>query len=290
MRLIEVYAAVTRDMSAKASPKKGASRKKRKKGSHDWALHPFEQFLDDVDRLGHLVRLSSAGISVLQAMPQGIEALMKAEPDNITEKTKRLEAARIDAKLAEREVKSGFPVLNSLAVVGLWALFEAAIRTFVSEWLKHKRTAWRAEPIQKLKIRLGEYQSIPQSQRHRYVVELLERELVVGLKGGVSRFEAMLEPFGLSGELPEALRREIYELGQVRNLIVHNASKVDRRFADACPWLKAKIGSEFFVSREAYRRYEKVIAVYTSLIICRIGEHFGNDMSASRLSILEELD
>ena len=100
----------------------------------------------------------------------------------------------------------------------------------------------------------------------------------------------MLEPFGLSGELPASLRREIYELSQVRNLIAHNASKVDRRFIDSCPWLGVKIGDEFIVSRDMFERYNYVTTVYATLIICRVGEHFGVDMSDDVFSILEEFE
>ena len=283
MPLLTVDAVVIGEMSAKVSPKK-------RKGVPNWAKDPFKHFLDDAARLSHMVRLSSVGISMLQATPKLIEALMKVKADNATEESQRLEHARIDADLAEREVKSGFPILHAWAVVGLWALFEATIRTFVAEWLKHKRTAWRTEPIQRLRIKLGEYESISRNQRHRFVVEMLEKELGAGLKDGVTRFEAMLEPFGLSGELPASLKREIYEFGQVRNLIAHNASKVDRRFADACPWLKVKIGDEFYVSREMFQRYFIVTTAYVTLIICRVGEYFGVDMSDNRVPIFEQME
>lgn len=283
MPLLTVDAVVIGEMSAKVSPKK-------RKGVPNWAKDPFKHFLDDTERLGHMVRLSSAGIGMLRARPKAIEALMKAGVDDPRIESYGLEDARKDADLAEREVKSGFPILHAWAVVGLWALFEATIRTFVAEWLQHKRTAWRTEPIQRLRIKLGEYESIPRNQRHRFVVEMLEKELGAGLRDGVTRFEAMLEPFGLSGELPASLRREIYEFGQVRNLIAHNASKVDRQFADACPWLDVKIGDEFYVSRDMFGKYHYVTVVYTTLIICRVGEHFGVDMSDNRISILEKME
>ena len=118
---------------------------------------------------------------------------------------------------------------------------------------------------------------------------MLEKELGAGLRSGVNRFEAMLEPFGLSGELPESIGRDMYEFGQVRNLIAHNASKVDRQFSDACPWLKVKIGDELYVSRDMITRYYIVTGKYVTLIICRIGEYFGVDMSEQRLSVLEEM-
>jgi hypothetical protein len=211
-----------------------------------------------------------------------IEAIMKVEEDSLGKYSDRLKAAQKEAALAKHEVESGFPVLHAWAVVGLWALLEAAIRNFVAEWLKHKRTAWSADSVQRLKIRLGEYESIPKNQRHSFVVAMLERELAANLKAGVSRFEAMLEPFGLSGTIPDELRRTMYELSQVRNLIAHNAGEVDRRFSESCPWLNAKIGEKFFISNRMFQTYCSASAVYTTVIVCRIGEFFGIDMSEHR--------
>lgn len=123
-----------------------------------------------------------------------------------------------------------------------------------------------------------------------FVVEILERELGAALRKGIDRFEVMLAPFGLDGELPDLLRREIYELGQVRNVIAHNATKIDRRLLQACPWFKGKMGDYFQISPEMFNRYIFAATVYASLIICRVSEHFGVNMSESRTSMEKEVE
>lgn len=230
------------------------------------------------------------GISSIRAQPQIVEAIMAATSDESKKTKEKLEHAKRDAELARREVESGFPILYSWAVVGLWALLESTVRTFISEWLKHKPTAWRTEPIKRLRIRLSEYESIPRNQRHRFVAEQLERQIGSNLKEGLNRFESLLDPFGLSGALPDQLRRDIYEFSQVRNLIAHNASKVDRRFKDSCPWLGLKIGDTLHVSNKMWAAYMKATLLYMTIIICRIGEHFGSDMSKMKLSAIEEFE
>jgi len=227
---------------------------------------------------------------VLRVTPKVIKVLMKAEDDHSEESSRRLDKAREEAELAEREVASGFPVLHAWAVVGLWAHLESLIRTFLVEWLKHKRSARTIEQIARVKVRLGEYENIPRDQRHLFVVEFLERELGAALRKGIDRFEVMLAPFGLDGELPDLLRREIYELGQVRNVIAHNATKIDRRLLQACPWFKGKMGDYFQISPEMFNRYIFAATVYASLIICRVGEHFGVNMSESRTSMEKEVE
>lgn len=272
-----------------AKPQKTAKRKK-KKGTPDWATAPFKNYISESQRLGHVVHLSSRGISMLRGAPRIIEVIMKVEEDDSPETSKSLENAKIEAELALHEVDSGFPILHAWAIVGLWAILESLIRTFVAEWLKHKRTAWQVEPIKRLRIRLGQYESIPRNQKHMFVTELLEKELGAGLKSGVTRFESLLEPFGLSGNVPDKIRQIIYEFGQVRNAIAHRGSKIDRQLLDACPWIGGRIGSDLHVSSEKFTKYQLTAQAYIVLIICRIGEYYGVDMSKSRASVLEDID
>lgn len=269
---------------------KDTKRKKKKRGTPDWALMPFECFIKETDRLFHVVRLSARGISMLRATPKIIEALMKAEGESSQSKVEQLDDARKETELAQREVESGFPILHSWAIVGLWAQLESLIRVFITSWLKRKRSSWRIEPIARLRIKLGEYESIPKDRRHAFVADLLEREIGAGLRSGVTRFESLLEPFGLSGDLPEILRRTIYEFGQVRNVIAHSGNKVDRHFVGACPWLNAKVGTNIHVSAEMFKRYYFAAGAYITFIICRIGEKYGVDMSETRTSIEEEVN
>lgn len=263
---------------------------KKRKGAPEWAIEPFENFIDEAEHHSHLMHIAVTGISGLRGTPKLIETLMKLKEEDTPEAAQRLADAKKDADLAKTEVETGFPVLHAWAVVGLWALFESTIRTFASEWLKHKRTAWKAESIQKLRVRIGDYESIPKGLKHRYVIELLERELGTGLKYGINRFETLLEPFGLSGEVPASLGREVYEFAQVRNLIVHSASKVDRRFNEACPWLKVKTGENFHVSHRMFEKYHFVATSYITLLIYRTGTYYGRDFSNELLSFPQAIE
>jgi len=268
---------------------KRANREK-KKGAPAWATAPFRQFLENIERLYHVIHLSTRGISMLRGAPKMIEALMKVEGVSSGSKKAQLDNARKEADLAQREVDFGFPVLHAWAIVGLWAYLESLIRVFVASWLKHKRSSWQVDQIQRLRIQLGEYQSIPREQKHAFVAELLEKELGAGLKCGVTRFEMLLEPFGLSGDIPEILRRTIYEFGQVRNVIVHRGATVDRQFAQACPWLNVQIGTDLQVSAEMFRRYYFAAGAYVTLLICRVGEKYGVDMSENRISVEKKME
>lgn len=263
-------------------------KKKHKKKAvlPSWVRRPFEQFLQEIEALGDLVSLSAEGISRLRAMPTVIDALMTTEPHPSESKTARykqdMERAKKQAALAKSEIKLGFPVLHGWAVVALWAHLESLIRVFVASWLKHRKTSWQVEPIQRLKIKIGEFVSIPKEQQHTFVAELLERDLGAKFRSGVTRFEALLDPFGLSGDLPNIISDTIYEFGQVRNLIAHRASKVDRQFVQACPWLDVRVGTNFHISQDMLGRYFFAAEHYVTLLIYRVQEKYGMNRSTAR--------
>jgi len=261
---------------------------KKKKGAPKWAMQPFKDFLQSTERLSHIVRISEKGISMIRATPKIIEVLTKAESNKSQKEKDRLKSAREEAKLAQQEVDMGFPVLHAWAVISLWAHLESLFRIFIATWLRHKRSAWKIDAIRRLRIKVGEYESIAKDERHIFIAGQLERELGAGLKAGVTRFETLLEPFGLSGNLPACVKRQIYEFGQVRNLVAHRAGKIDNHFLNACPWIDANLGTELNISKKMLGSYYHASLAYVTLIICRLGELRGVDMSKHRINVEKE--
>lgn len=263
-----------------------ATKKNKTTAGKKWAVEPFEDCINDLERLREMVYVSTNGISMLRGMPRVVEALVPFE-EMVGKSEVDLEFAKKTADLAQREVEEGFPLLHAWAVVAVWAYLEAHFRTFLAIWLKRRRSAWSCEPIKRLKVKLGDYESIPPQSRHFFVIGLLERELGTGIRNGVDRFEAMLEPFELAGPVPKKLKDAMYELGQVRNIIVHNASRVDRQFKSACPWFPQKVGSTVNVSSEMLHYYMDAVVLYVTLLICRPGPTLGLDMSKHIASVEE---
>jgi len=252
--------------------------KKRKESAV--AADLFELFLKDSQRLMQVVALSSKGISIIRSMPKVEEALAKVKGISDSEDSKeRALRANEEAKLAERECDDDFPLLHGWAIIGLWALLEDLIKGFIAEWLKGNKEARNVDEIKRLKIRLGEYESIPKGERYLFVAELLEKEIGTGLRAGTTRFEALLRPFDLSGEVPEIIHRLIFEMGQVRNLIAHRGGRVDRTFKTTCPWISFKIGSQLTVSRHMLSAYYEAVHIYVTILICRAGSKSGKDMT-----------
>lgn len=252
-------------------------------GAPAWSVQPFKDFVQYAERLNQLMHLSMRGISILRATPGIIEAVAKAE-DTLSEPSteQRIQEAREEAELAKREVDEDFPVLHAQATVALWGNLENAVRLFVARWLENFPGALQAETVKRLRVRIGEYESLQGEDRFFYILNQLERELSAPLRSGVTRFETLLEPFQLSGPIGDSLRQNLFELNQVRNVLVHRGGNADRRLNEACPWLGFAVGDPVTITHDAFRKYNESVHAYAIILITRVGERFGVDMSEFR--------
>jgi len=247
-----------------------------KKKTPDWALDPFERLLGHMHQAAQLLDLSTRGISVLRAMPQALQALAKAKPPSDPAAAQaQLDFAQNEAQLAQTEVDAGFPLLHAQATISLWADLENALRTFLATWLSHEPTARGIEPIHKLRVCLGEYESMDSDERFYYIVDRLEQEIESRNRRGVDRFESLLAAFGFQSPLDKRLKRDLLELYHVRNVLVHRRGVADRRLAEACPWLHLSAGQQITVSPESYRRYVDAVGAYVLELIVRVAGRFG---------------
>jgi len=250
-----------------------------KKGVPGWGMQPFNDFIDYVEELGQLVYLSIRGISFMTKSPELVNLLAVIENSKEVEEQERLmELAKREAQLAKDEVKNGFPLLHAQAVVSLWGGLETLIKFFLSKWLAMEPKAMLVSQVQKLKVRVSEYESLDNEERCSYILDLLEREVKAPLKHGVTRFEVLLNVFGLGGNVKKEIRKNLYEIYQVRNVIVHRRSTVDTRFIKACPWLKYSIGDQLTISHESFQRYNQAVMSYAALIMIRVGSYFGKSL------------
>lgn len=247
-----------------------------------WATEPFRNFIDQTVRLDQLLHLSVNGISMLRGVPKIVKVLAEIEDESGEEAHERFESAKREAELAYREVNEGFPLLHAQTTIALWSALEATIRLFVTRWLQNYKQAMEVEAIQKLRVRIGEYECLEGEERFFYILNRLEQELAAPLKTGITRFELLLEPFGLSGPVDEDVRRNLFELNQVRNILVHRSGFADRRLVDSCPWLKLRVGDMVKVNHEMTVHYFQSVMKYATELIARIGEHFGVDMDEFR--------
>lgn len=258
-----------------ASPSTGPSSRKLP----EWITDHFKESLNSHELLMQITDISARGISVLRGMPKIVKVLADVEgnsdhPDSV----KKLDRAQKEAELASTEVEKDFPVLHGLAVVALWSWMEHFVKGFVALWLTHRRDALDVPAVQKLRVRLGEYLQLQKAEQAQFLVELLEQELASSLKRGATRFESLLQPFGLSFQLPDGCGETLFELQQIRNAIAHRNGRADRRLRSDCPWLKLKINQPVLVSRKMLHTYSGAAGEFLVAFLYRVGDVYSVDL------------
>lgn len=244
-----------------------------------WIGKYFQDSYDSLDRLMSVIHLSRRSIAGMRAMPRLKKALAAVQGKVQDE----IEAQRVEkeAELAESEVENGFPVLHTLAVVAVWSWLEHTIKGLLVEYISRNRKALKSGAFPKLKIKLGDYVALTKREQASYIVDLLEQETSSSLKQGINRFEVLLESLDLTGSTPDSTARQLYELQQVRNSIVHQNGRCDRRLRTSCPWLKLKLGSQITVGTAQLELYAAAVSDYALEVLYRIGDGHGVDLRSS---------
>ena len=248
--------------------------KKSKAEIPNWVTSHFESALEAEESLIRAISISRSGIFLVTRMPRLNKAVARVQGKNEPD-PERQKAIEADAALAESEIENDFPVLHSLATVGLWSWLEHLVKGVAIEWLKHNPALLSSQPFNRLRVKLSDYASLTKSEQSAYIIELLEQETTSSLKRGINRFESLLDPFGLSGAVTAETSDSIFELQQIRNAIAHQNGRCDRKLKASCPWLKLKIGSSISISHSQLSRYSNACMNYGLLLLYRIGDFHG---------------
>jgi len=225
----------------------------------------LKRFADDIHQADRVLRLSIDGLLYISKMGPLVEALVNYEEvsgSDTVDSEPDIESARKRAEFAQQEIDSGFPVLYSQAVVACWGFIEATVEDLVVSLLMTEPQHLTHEQFRRIQIPLAEYGSLEPDERMRFLVKEFARKNSAGLKQGVSIFETLLGSVGLSGSVNEMVRRDLFELYHVRNVIVHRSGIADRRICEACPWLNLSPGQRVLVRSADYTKYSWAINEY----------------------------
>lgn len=121
---------------------------------------------------------------------------------------------------------------------------------------------------------IAEYEIMEKEDRFHFIISQLENDLKSKYKTGINRFESILDIFGFSGPVDQDIKQNLFELSQVRNVIVHRSGIVDRRFTCACPWLRMNPGDNIQINHEIYFGYSNSVASYTYILLRRVLDRF----------------
>jgi hypothetical protein len=238
-------------------------------------LQPFERCLGYVLETVVLVDLSVQGILRFQGEDRVTEArlnLRRFRSPDIPEEDLAREMARAKevAEFAREQAARGFDLLYAHAIVGLWGALETAVMDFFVRFLLHSPQALNNDIVQKVRIPLAEFEMLEREDRMRVVVDELERALRSQYKSGIERFEGLFANFGLSSEVSPEVRKTLFEMFHIRNVIAHRNLIAERRLVAACPWLPYRPGETIKLPLNRFLDYYEALSKYLEVLSGRV--------------------
>jgi len=243
-----------------------------------WAEALFIGFLERNARNQRLQRFAHFGIRSTSKLSEYVEA---REQYNELE-GKKADAAAIaqskdDAEFAQREIAAGMPFLFSIAAIMLWGSVEAFLHDLLVQCLHHDRVLLGAERAAKVRVSIAVLEALTTEERLYYLVTALERELP--RPSGAPKFEAVFRELTLRTGASTQTLRDLFELQQVRNALLHRNETVDHGLASACPWLELVVGQPITITPKQLGRYTTAALVYSGLAHRVVTSHFGGSTS-----------
>jgi hypothetical protein len=192
----------------------------------------------------------------------------------------RLKEAKEVAAFAEKEIACGCPLLHAHTLVGAWGALEAAIEDLVLGILMNEPNELNNEAFSNIRVPLANFEALEKEDRMRLLIEEVNRLNSSHRSQGIDAFERLLEKFLLSGAVKAETKKDIWEMNNVRNVIVHRNSIADRRLVKNCPWLNLKPGDAVIVTHDQLDRYGQALCDYALTITHRLGTRYGVDIEA----------
>lgn len=197
--------------------------------------------------------------------------------------------AEATAAFAKSENDAGQPYLFSTCSVRLVALLEALVDDLVAQAIQEPAIPKNHQILSKLKGPLLEFAAAAPDEQAEYLTETLKQAVEAPLKTGSGRFEALLDPVGLGGPIPDVIRRALCELVQVRNVLMHKGAKADRRLIESCPWLGYGRGDKVAVTQKRFHGYRLAAYWYLVEIHGRVHDRFGEPRRVDGTTLMNDV-
>ncbi len=234
-----------------------------------------------------LIEVAGAGISMLVGAPALVEALNKLDHAPVEDLTRarhheqREARAHEQAALAKREVEADFPLLHALGCAWLWTSLETLVEDVMVAVLANDPLAADADTIRDLRIPMSA--AATGDKEHLALAAYQELELKRGsaFRSGVTRFEGLLGAVGLKGPIPTQVRNRVFELGQVRNVVLHRGGIADRAFVEACPSFGQETGKPLAITHDVFTLYVFATMHYAAIVESRLGIKYPREPAAT---------
>jgi hypothetical protein len=248
-------------------------------------LRKAEQVVNDsIDYLGEIqvnYILSTTTLEVLsyaQPLHNELKDLMYSQIDwSAPGAVNRIQPDELECVFegAKNAVFSGFQLLSAQALVALWTELEVMIQDLFVAWLLDFPECLDHKIFQKLSIPFSVYHRLDEESRIQALYKIFVAHAPDTKSQGINRFEAILMPLGISGVVDGEIKRAIYELHLLRNLIAHQRGQVDLKFIETDFGKSYKLGDKVYIYDRQFRNYCAATMEYAYAILDRI-KKYGN--------------
>lgn len=244
----------------------------------DYALTPVEGCKGSLLNMLGLLDISIKGISFVMNRPKMVQRLIQltlecGEEVSVNLKSD-LERATKNAGFAENELKQDFPFLHASMLVGAWGALEAAVEDMLIGISLNEAEVLEKDEFRKIRVPLSTFEALDKEERIRFLLEEVERALGGGVGQGVESFERLLRVFELSGPIDDGVKKTLWEMNHIRNVIVHRDSRADARLLKACPWLPFKVGDRVLINYQKYGPYSDAVFEYLKVFARRLANRY----------------
>ena len=168
------------------------------------------------------------------------------------ERLKHSEFVENEAKIVR---DGGYHLVFAHSSVSLWSALESMVLNFCKSMLCHHPELADKERLEKIRIPSSVVLQSDKKVLAAAILAEFERNTAAPLKLGMGRFSECLSACGLNIAVSDQGRRSLLELSKVRNLVVHQFSICDEKFASECPWFDAQIGHRISLNEQHFSRY-----------------------------------
>jgi hypothetical protein len=171
-----------------------------------------------------------------------------------------------DAKFAREEVARGFPVLLAHSTVSIWCAVETMLDDLLAASILNIPNALN---LITTKHALPRFATITANESE--AMELV-RAWARSLKSTdiIDRYNAMLGIFDFDVKLDDHQKQTLAELNEVRNLILHRKSIVDKKFVKKISGTNCVIGQQYIIDREKFLSFYDAASAFTIRLLDRV--------------------
>lgn len=179
-------------------------------------------------------------------------------------------------RIADKEIGDAFITSYSEAIVTIYSIVEAAVSNVARLIFPLVPEVAEHDKFKKASIPFAKIIGMDTENIYEYFYELYEREVTQGGKYGYNRFDAILKPLNIetSGKLKNNQANDIFELAQVRNVVVHKLGIADKKFIEIFPNFGIQSGSRIVIKQEQFKKYYMACRDFVLAIVTSVEERF----------------